>query len=53
MDDFYQETLESLLRERVLDREMRVLVVCGDLPDSYLRFHPEKLKFTGRYDDPR
>ncbi|MDD5707857.1 MAG: hypothetical protein PHR35_18210 [Kiritimatiellae bacterium] len=47
----------ALRADRTYRLKRNILVhvwwVCSDLPDSYLRFHPEKLKFTGRYDAPR
>jgi hypothetical protein len=47
---------EALRVDRTLRLKRNILVhvwwVCRDYPDSYLRFNPEKLKFTGRYDQP-
>ena len=34
MDDFYSTILKALLKDGILTREMRILVVCGAVPDK-------------------
>lgn len=34
MDDFYESTLSWLMERRILDRDMRILVVCGSHADK-------------------
>src|SRR5256885_1555796 len=34
MDDFYLTILKALLKDGILTREMRILVVCGAVPDK-------------------
>jgi len=34
MDSFYKEVVDDLLRRRILDQHMRVLVLCGGEPDK-------------------